>query len=64
MVSNKHAIFFINCGGASSQDMLELIGLVKQTVYQKFGVKLKEEILNVHPYIEHSIPNVCNDSIK
>ncbi|KAL3525467.1 hypothetical protein ACH5RR_013839 [Cinchona calisaya] len=52
MVSNKHANFFINCGGASSQDMLELIGLVKKTVYQKFGVKLKEEVLYVHPYIE------------
>lgn len=64
MVSNKHANFFINCDGASSQDMLEPVGLVKQAVYQKFGVKLKEEILYVHPYIENSNPNVCNDSIK
>ncbi|XP_055805051.1 uncharacterized protein LOC129873889 isoform X2 [Solanum dulcamara] len=49
MVSNKHANFFINCGSATSQDMLELIGLVKDAVNQKFGVELKEEILCIHP---------------
>ncbi|XP_049403411.1 uncharacterized protein LOC125867034 [Solanum stenotomum] len=49
MVSNKHANFFINCGSATSQDMLELIGLVKDEVNQKFGVELKEEILYIHP---------------
>ncbi|PHT89118.1 hypothetical protein T459_04231 [Capsicum annuum] len=49
MVSNKHANFFINCGCATSQDMLELIGLVKDAVNQKFGVELKEEISYIHP---------------
>ncbi|XP_016498246.2 uncharacterized protein LOC107816995 isoform X2 [Nicotiana tabacum] len=49
MVSNKHANFFINCGSATSQDMLELIGIVKDAVNQKFGVELKEEVLYIHP---------------
>lgn len=47
MVSNKHANFFINCGCSTSRDMLELIGLVKEIVYNKFGVELKEEILYI-----------------
>ncbi|KAA8547799.1 hypothetical protein F0562_004228 [Nyssa sinensis] len=50
MVSNIHANFFINIGDSTSQDMLQLIGLVKEMVYEKFGVKLKEEVLYVHPY--------------
>lgn len=49
MVSSKHANFFINCGRSTSKDMLELIGLVKETVYQKFGVSLKEEIMYINP---------------
>lgn len=50
MVSNIHANFFINSGQSSSQDMLELIRLVKEKVYQRFGVQLKEEVLYVHPH--------------
>lgn len=49
MVSNVHANFFINCGDSTSEDMLQLIDLVRDTVYQKFGVELKEEILYVNP---------------
>lgn len=33
MVSNFHANFFINSGGSTSEDMLELISLVKEMVY-------------------------------
>lgn len=50
MVSNKHANFFVNCGCSTSRDMLELIGLVKEIVYNKFGVELKEEILYIDPH--------------
>lgn len=64
VVSRKHANFFINYGGASSNDMLKLIGSVKKTVYQNFGVKLKEEILYVHPHIENSNPNMCVDGFE
>lgn len=50
MVSKMHANFFINCGGSTSQDMLDLLALVKEKVDQKFAVQLKEEILYVHPH--------------
>ena len=43
-VSEKHAGFIINKGGATSRDILELIGIVKKTVEQKTNVKLEEEI--------------------
>ncbi|KAF8407804.1 hypothetical protein HHK36_006940 [Tetracentron sinense] len=55
MVSSIHANFFINSGGSTSADMLELIHLVKEKVYQKFGIQLKEEILYVHPNHNGSI---------
>ncbi|CAA2990898.1 UDP-N-acetylenolpyruvoylglucosamine reductase-like isoform X1, partial [Olea europaea subsp. europaea] len=57
MVSKKHANFFINCGGATSQEMLELIKLVKETVFERFGVELKEEIFYVHPFCKDKNPN-------
>lgn len=62
VVSNKHANFFVNSGDASSQNMLELIGLVKETVEQRFGVKLKEEVLYVHPYFQNFNPNMTASS--
>ncbi|KAM7279604.1 hypothetical protein ACFE04_006738 [Oxalis oulophora] len=49
MVSNVHANFFINTGESTSRDMLELINVVKDKVNQKFGAKLKEEVLYFHP---------------
>lgn len=42
-VSKKHAGFIINKEAASSQDIRSLIGLVKSTVYEKFGVELEPE---------------------
>ncbi|KAJ9682882.1 hypothetical protein PVL29_018750 [Vitis rotundifolia] len=50
MVSSIHANFFVNSGQSTSQDMLELIRLVKEKVYQRFGVQLKEEVLYVYPH--------------
>jgi UDP-N-acetylmuramate dehydrogenase len=43
-VSEKHANFFINNGGASSREIESLIELVKSRVRGKFGVKLEEEV--------------------
>ncbi len=57
MVSNIHANFFINSGGSTSQEMLDLIAIVKEKVDQKFGVQLKEEVLYVHPYCDDLNPN-------
>lgn len=43
-VSEKHAGFIINSGGATSRDILDLVQLVKKTVFEKTGVLLEEEI--------------------
>ncbi len=43
-VSQKHAGFIINAGGATTADMLALTALVKRTVAEKTGVVLEEEI--------------------
>ncbi|PIS17316.1 MAG: UDP-N-acetylenolpyruvoylglucosamine reductase [Candidatus Nealsonbacteria bacterium CG09_land_8_20_14_0_10_42_14] len=43
-ISQKHANFIINLGGASSEDVLKLINLAKRKVKNKFGINLEEEI--------------------
>lgn len=43
-VSEKHAGFIVNSGGATSRDILDLVQLVKKTVFEKAGVLLEEEI--------------------
>jgi len=47
MVSVKHANFLINAGGATASDIRKLADLVKQVVFEKFGVLLEEEVLTV-----------------
>ena len=43
-VSEKHAGFIINKGGARAQDVLDLIAHVQKTVMEKFGVALECEV--------------------
>ena len=43
-VSEKHAGFIVNSGGATSRDRLDLAQLVKKTLIEKTGVLLEEEI--------------------
>ena len=43
-VSEKHAGFVINRGGATSTDILNLIKYVQNTVFDKHGVKLETEV--------------------
>lgn len=43
-ISEKHANFFLNLGGASSEDIIELAKLAKREVKAKFGISLEEEI--------------------
>jgi len=43
-VSEKHAGFIINAGGATAADVLRLIEHIKDTVYEKTGVELEPEI--------------------
>ena len=43
-VSEKHAGFIVNDGGATAKDVIDLIKYVKDKVYEKYGVKIEEEI--------------------
>ena len=42
-VSPKHG-FIVNTGGATCQDVLDLIALIQKTVQEKFGVALEPEV--------------------
>ena len=43
-VSVLHSGFIINTGGATATDILDLIALVQNTVYDQFGVELEPEV--------------------
>ncbi len=43
-VSEKHAGFIINRGGATSEDVLSIIEHIKKTVFYRFGVMLECEV--------------------
>jgi len=43
-VSEKHAGFVINTGGAKAADVCELIRHVQKTVFEKFNVRLEPEV--------------------
>ncbi|MDP1706679.1 MAG: UDP-N-acetylmuramate dehydrogenase [bacterium] len=45
MISPKHPNFLINYDKATAADVKALIALAKEKVYDKFGVKLEEEVL-------------------
>ncbi len=44
-ISEMHANFFVNLGRGSFEDMLYLINLAKEKVFEKFGILLEEEIV-------------------
>lgn len=44
-VSEKHSGFVINKGGATADDVINLIRTVRQTVFDKFGVMLEPEVV-------------------
>lgn len=43
-VSEKHAGFVVNKGGATAKDVLDLIEHIQKTVKEKFGVQLEPEV--------------------
>ena len=43
-ISNKHAGFIVNTGDATSDDVLELVELIKEEVLNKFGKEIQLEI--------------------
>ena len=44
-VSTVHANFFVNRGGATASDVLRLVEIVRERVYEQFGVELELEIV-------------------
>lgn len=46
-VSQKHANFIVNAGGASAKDYLALVALCKKEVFEKFGILLEEEFVTI-----------------
>lgn len=44
VISEKHANFIINEGGATSADVKALINLTKNAVFAQYGIELEEEI--------------------
>lgn len=46
-VSEKHAGFIVNIGGATSHDVLALIEKIKEEVFRIFGIMLETEIIYV-----------------
>lgn len=46
-VSQKHANFIVNVGGASAKDYLALVALCKKEVFAKFGILLEEEFVTI-----------------
>ncbi len=46
-ISLKHANFILNKGNAKAQDILDLIQIVKERVWEQFGVKLENEVIVV-----------------
>lgn len=43
-VSEKHAGFIVNAGGATAEDVLDLIREVQRRVLERFGVRLQPEV--------------------
>ncbi|MDD2909285.1 MAG: UDP-N-acetylmuramate dehydrogenase, partial [Candidatus Gracilibacteria bacterium] len=43
-ISSMHANFLVSDGTASHEDILELISFIKNIVFEKYGIKLEEEI--------------------
>lgn len=43
-VSCKHCGFIVNKGDASAHDVIELIGYIKKSILEKFGVELQNEV--------------------
>ncbi|MCL2177514.1 MAG: FAD-binding protein [Firmicutes bacterium] len=44
-VSERHANFIVNKGGASASDVVKLIEHIKAEVYKKTGIELKKEVI-------------------
>ena len=57
-VSEKHANFLINAGGAAASDLRTLAARVRTAVRERFGVTLEEEVLYVGDWSDWSDPPI------
>ena len=53
MVSEKHANFIVNAGGATAEEVVIMISMIKQKVRESFGIQLLEEIEYVGFQVTH-----------
>ena len=44
-MSEKHANFIINTGGATAKDVASLIRKIEEEVFRKYGIALKREVV-------------------
>lgn len=44
VISDRHANFIVNTGNATAENVIMLIGIIKQKVRTQFGIQLEEEI--------------------
>ncbi|MEY2986029.1 MAG: hypothetical protein RJB24_258 [Candidatus Parcubacteria bacterium] len=47
-VSDKHANYMVNTGDGKFEDVINLIQIVKDKVFQEFGVNIEEEVVYLH----------------
>ncbi len=47
MVSPKHAGIFINAGGATAEDVCNLVREIRRRVYMRFGIMLENEVMAI-----------------
>jgi UDP-N-acetylmuramate dehydrogenase len=43
-ISEKHANFIVNVGGASADDVLALMAEMRNRVFERFGIELEPEV--------------------
>ncbi|MBR5446721.1 MAG: UDP-N-acetylenolpyruvoylglucosamine reductase, partial [Clostridia bacterium] len=46
-VSEKHAGFIINTGGATSRDVTELIEKIQNTIYENYSIHIETELIRI-----------------
>lgn len=51
-VSEKHAGFIINLGHASSKDVLQLMKIIEQRIFDSYGVRIEREVIHVCPTLQ------------
>jgi len=52
LVSDVHANFIVNAGGATARDVIELIQLIGRTVKDDYGIELRPEIRFLGSFLE------------